>query len=145
MGSREQVNRDEELDFGFAFEDRYRPLLAVLGVRPDTCRLTLTGEVLRVRFGPWLVLSPRANVAAAELSGPFSPLKAIGVRVSLSDGGLTFGSSTRQGVCIRFHRSVSGSDPLGVLRHPALTVTVEDAARLAGLLTRREPSRVPHA
>jgi hypothetical protein len=127
------VSHEEE--FGFAFEERYRPLLAVLGVRPSTCRLTLTDELLRVRFGPWQVLSPRRNVTGAEPSGPFSPLKAIGVHVSLSDGGLTFGSSTTQGVCICFRRSVSGSEPLGVLRHPALTVTVEDPARLIGLLT----------
>ncbi|MBB6550579.1 hypothetical protein [Nonomuraea rubra] len=124
-----------EEEFGFAFEERYRPLLAVLGIRPSTCRLTLTGELLRVRFGPWLVLSPRRNVTGVELSGPYSPVKAIGVRVSLADGGLTFGSSTTQGVCICFRRSVSGSEPFGLLRHPALTVTVEDPARLIGLLT----------
>jgi hypothetical protein len=129
------VSRDgESQQFGFAFEDRYRPLLAVLGIRPDTCALTLTGELLRVRFGPWLVLSPRGNVAGAELSGPFSPLRAIGVRVSLADRGLTFGSSTAEGVCIRFRRPVSGSEPLGLLRHPALTVTIEDSAHLIGLL-----------
>ncbi|MCF6476305.1 hypothetical protein FAF44_49395 [Nonomuraea sp. MG754425] len=129
-----------EEEFGFAFEDRYRPLLAALGIRPGTCRLTLGDDLLRVRFGPWLVLSPRANVTGAEPSGPFSPLKAIGVRVSPADGGLTFGSSTTQGVCVSFRRSVSGSEPLGVLRHPALTVTVEDPARLIGLLT---PDLVP--
>ncbi|MEV0617779.1 hypothetical protein AB0I81_30965 [Nonomuraea sp. NPDC050404] len=139
------MSQDGELEFGFAFEQRYRPLLALLGINPGTCRLTLTDELLRVRFGPWLVLSPRANVAGAELSGPFSPVKALGVRMSLKDGGLTFGSSTRRGVCIRFHRSVSGSEPLGVLRHPALTVTVEDPDRLAGLLAERMPSRVPPA
>ncbi|UBU18518.1 hypothetical protein [Nonomuraea gerenzanensis] len=132
-----------EEEFGFAFEERYRPLLAVLGVRPATCRLTLSEELLRVRFGPWLVLSPRHNVAGAELSGPFSPLKAIGVRVSMADGGLTFGSSTTQGVCLCFRRSVSGSEPFGLLRHPALTVTVEDPARLIGLLTARSRPAYP--
>ncbi|MEW9551038.1 hypothetical protein [Nonomuraea sp. NPDC050783] len=123
--------------FGFAFEDRYRPLLGLLGIRPGTCELTVDDDLLRVRFGRWLVLSPRRNVAGAELSGPYSPLKGIGVRVSLADRGLTFGSDTRQGVCIRFHRPVSGGEPLGVLRHPALTVTVEEPARLAGLLASR--------
>jgi hypothetical protein len=125
------VSRDGESQwFGFAFEERYRPLLAVLGIRPDTCRVTLTDELLRVRFGPWLVLSPRGNVAGAELSGPYSPVKAIGVRMSLADRGLTFGSSTARGACLRFHRPVSGSDPLGLLRHPALTVTVDEPDRL---------------
>ncbi|MGW0808523.1 hypothetical protein [Nonomuraea sp. NPDC002799] len=131
------MSRDGESQrFGFAFEDRYRPLLAVLGIRPDTCELVLTDELLRVRFGPWLVLSPRGNVAEAEVSGPYSPLKAIGVRISPADRGLTFGSSTEKGVCVRFRRPVSGSEPLGLLRHPALTVTVDDPAGLAGSLTR---------
>ncbi|MCK2219380.1 hypothetical protein MF672_037125 [Actinomadura sp. ATCC 31491] len=125
--------------FGFAFDDRYRPLLRLLGIRPETCELTLTGEVLRVRFGPWLVLSPRGNVTGAELSGPYSPLKAIGVHLSLADRGLTFGSSTRQGVCVRFRRPVGGGEPLGLLRHPALTVTVEEPARLLDAL--RHPAR----
>ncbi|MET8991616.1 hypothetical protein ABZW49_39710 [Nonomuraea wenchangensis] len=125
------MNHDGETRrFAFAFDDRYRPLLRLLGIRPDTCELTLSADVLRVRFGPWLVLSPRANVAGAELSGPYSAVKAIGPHLSLADGGLTFGSNTRLGVCIRFRRSVSGSEPLGVLRHPALTVTVEEPARL---------------
>ncbi|MEU4517034.1 hypothetical protein AB0G05_46760 [Nonomuraea wenchangensis] len=129
------MNHDGETRrFAFAFEDRYRPLLRLLGIRPDTCELTLNADVLRVRFGPWVVLSPRANVAGAELSGPYSAVKAIGPHLSLADGGLTFGSNTRQGVCIRFRRSVSGSEPLGVLRHPALTVTVEEPARLLDAL-----------
>ena len=52
------------------------------------------------------------------------------------DRGLTFATNGDRGVCIKFHRSVRGIAPLGLLRHPALTVTVEDVdglvARLGG-------------
>jgi hypothetical protein len=58
--------------------------------------------------------------------------------LSLADRGLTFGSSTRGGVCIQFRR------PVGVLAgrllaHPALTVTVDRPAELIRLL---QPSRL---
>ncbi|WP_200824523.1 hypothetical protein [Nonomuraea solani] len=128
------MSHDEQ--YGFVFDDRYRPLLGVLGIGPRTCGLTLTPQALHVRFGPWVVRTPLSNVAGAELSGPYSPLKAIGVRVSLADRGLTFGTSTEQGACVRFHRPVRGSDPLGLLTHPALTVTVESPARLVERLRR---------
>ncbi|MEV0387072.1 hypothetical protein [Nonomuraea sp. NPDC050643] len=126
----------ETEQYAFVFDDRYRRLLGVLGIRPRTCLLTVTPQVLRVRFGPWFVVTPRGNVAGAELSGPYAPLKAVGVRMSLADRGLTFGTSTEQGVCIRFHRPVRGSDPVGLLAHPALTVTVENPARLVERLNR---------
>ncbi|TDC58800.1 hypothetical protein E1281_00440 [Actinomadura sp. KC345] len=110
-----------------------RPL-ALLGIRPDTCGLVITSDELLVRFGPWKVRSPLENVAGAEVSGPYSAWKAIGVRLSLADGGLTFGSSSEQGVCIRFHRPVPGSEPTGLLRHKGLTLTLADSPAAAGRL-----------
>ncbi|MBB5085085.1 hypothetical protein [Nonomuraea endophytica] len=49
---------------------------------------------------------------------------------SLADRGLTFGSNTRQGVCLRFHSPVHGGEPIGLVRHRGLTVTVADPAAL---------------
>jgi len=37
-------------------------------------------------------------------------------------------------VCIRFHVPVRGVDGLGVVRHPGLTVTVEDVHGLVAAL-----------
>jgi hypothetical protein len=50
--------------------------------------------------------------------------------VSLADRGLTFASNGRSGVCPRFKQPVRGVDPLGIVRHPGLTVTVDDAEGL---------------
>ena len=91
---------------------------------------------LRVRFGPWLVETPLDNIAGAEATGPFSPLRALGVRLSLADRGLTFGTTTRGGVCLRFRDPVPGIEPWGVLRHPGLTVTVAEPELVAATINR---------
>ena len=79
--------------------------------------------------------TPRVNVAGADRSGPFAPVKVIGgPRLSLADRGVTFATSTDGGVCIRFHRPVRALLPVGPVRHPALTVTVADPDRLVELL-----------
>jgi hypothetical protein len=117
--------------FEFAFDRRLARPLSVLGIRPDTCHLMLGSSRLEVRFGPWTVRTPLDNVAGAEITGPFSAWKVIGARMSVADRGLTFGTSTEQGVCIRFHRPVRGLEPTGLLRHPGLTLTVADPSTVA--------------
>ncbi|MBP2473221.1 hypothetical protein JOF53_002093 [Crossiella equi] len=120
-------------EFGFAFDERYRGLLAVAGVRPATSWIRLHEEHLEVRFGLWRLRTPLSNVEGVTPSGPFQALKAIGPRVSLADRGLTFGSTARAGVCVRFRQ------PVGWLRHPALTLTPEDPERLAARLSQPSP------
>ncbi|TKK86208.1 hypothetical protein FDA94_22035 [Herbidospora galbida] len=110
--------------FEFEFDDRYRRLLGFIGVRPDTCRVVVGDAGVRVTFGPWKAATDLGNIAGVELSGPYSAIKAIGPRLSLADRGLTFGTTTRQGLCLRFRR------PIGPLRHPGLTLTVADPKAL---------------
>ncbi|MEW2354082.1 hypothetical protein [Spirillospora sp. NPDC029432] len=117
--------------YGFAFDHRFARWLSILGIRPDTCHLTLAPAGLHVRFGPWTVRTPLDNVAGAETTGPYAAWKVIGPHLSLADRGLTFGTSTAQGVCVRFHTPVTGLDPLRLLHHPGLTVTVADPATVA--------------
>ncbi|PRX44695.1 hypothetical protein B0I33_111209 [Prauserella shujinwangii] len=109
----------------FAFQSRFQLPLALLGVREDTAFAEIGEAGLRVRFGPWAISTPARNLAGAEVTGPYSAIKAIGVRLSLRDRGLTFGTSTARGVCVRFREPVRGSEPLGLLRHPGLTLTLE--------------------
>lgn len=49
---------------------------------------------------------------------------------------MTCATNGEQGLCIRFREPVRGLEPLGVLRHPAVTVTVEDGKQLARVLKR---------
>jgi hypothetical protein len=100
------------------------------------------GGRLDARFGPWRVSTPLANVTDVAVTGPYAFWKtAGGARLAITDRGLTFATNGDRGVLISFRSPVPGLDPLGVLRHPELTVTVADVDGLAELLrARREPS-----
>lgn len=122
--------------FDFAFAAPYRVPLALLGVRPSTSGVTVDDAELRIRFGPWVLTTRRDNVVAARTTGPYRWWRAIGPHLSLADGGVTFGTTTAGGVCIEFAVPVSALAPRGLLRHPAVTVTVADGAGLIGRLRR---------
>ncbi len=116
--------------FEFDFDPRYRRLLSVLGITPRTAHVTLGDGRLSARFGRWAVETPLDNLSGAELTGPYKAYKVIGPHLSLADRGLTFGTNTTRGACITFRRPVRGMDPIGLLRHPGLTVTVREPERL---------------
>ena len=126
----------------FAFDTRYRIAARAFGVTPDNAYLELDDDRLVARFGPWLVDTPRSNIAGAGVTGPYSLLRTIGpAHLSLADKGLTFASNDRAGVCIEFREPVPGIDPLGTIRHPGLTVTVADPEALVSELTTDAPIR----
>ncbi len=102
--------------------------------------LDLDADGLRVRFGPWLVETPLSNLAGAEATGPYRAFRVFGVRLSLADRGLTFGTTTRGGVCLRFREPVRGLDPWGLVRHPGLTVTVSEPDLVAEAINRIVPA-----
>jgi Protein of unknown function (DUF2795) len=121
--------------FRFHFDWRYRLAALPLAITPDTAYVEVDrrGEpVLRARFGTWLLETPCANVVDTTPTGPYSLLKTIGPpHLSLSDRGVTFATNGGSGLCICFRTPVGAIDPLGVVRHPALTVTVDDVDGLA--------------
>ena len=126
--------------YGFHFDQAAAVVLRPLGVRDATAVVELTDTELRVRFGPWRLRAPLADVAGVELTGAFRWAKVIGPRLSLADRGVTFGTNTRRGACVRFARPVAALDPLGLLRHPAVTVTLADPQRFADDLRRKLPA-----
>ena len=65
---------------------------------------------------------PPQRLPFAKTAGP--------PRLGLTDRGLTFASNHDRGVELRFRDKVRGVDPLGLLRHPNLTVTVADVDAL---------------
>jgi len=113
---------DEE--FEFDFDPRYRGMLRLLGVKPSNSMVTLTaGNELRVRFGRWRMKTPVSNVSGTEVTGDYFWAKAIGIRGSLVDRGITFGTNTRRGACLKFHEPVA---VVGVRLHPGATLTLVD-------------------
>lgn len=129
--------------FPFEFEPRYRRFLRLLDVSPDNSEVVVTPERFIARFGRWVVDTPLDNVAGACVTGPYRGYRAIGVRASLADRGATFGSTTAGGVCVQFHQPVTGLEPLGVVKHPGLTVTVTDPDALVATLARGAGSDRP--
>jgi hypothetical protein len=124
--------------FDFAFAAAYRSVARIFGITPSTAWVEVGDERLEARFGPWRVLTSRANVVDAVITGPYAFLKTAGpARLAITDRGLTFATTGTQGVLITFARPVRGLDPFGLLRHPELTVTVRETTRLAALLTER--------
>jgi hypothetical protein len=124
----------ERFEFDFAL-----PLslpLRFFGVRPGTARVEVGDEHLEVSFGPWRLVTALSNVDDVTVTGPYNPLKAYGVRVSLADLGVTFGTTTARGLCVTFREPVAAAVPGGLLRHPSMTVTVAEPERLARVLTR---------
>lgn len=127
--------------FGFAFAPRYRLPARAFGIGPASAWVDVGDGSLVARFGPWRVSTPLANVTDASVTGPYAFAKTAGpARLAVTDRGLTFATNGDRGVLIRFRTPVRGLDPLGVLRHPELTVTVIDSDRLAELLRSCPPA-----
>jgi hypothetical protein len=121
----------EAEQFEMAFDLRFRLPLAALGVTPATAHITVAADRLVACFGPWACRTTPANVQAVRLTGPYRWHRAIGPRLSLADHGLTFGTTPARGVCLLFREPVRGIGPLGLIRHPGLTLTAADPERLA--------------
>ncbi|GAA5184856.1 hypothetical protein GCM10023322_27300 [Rugosimonospora acidiphila] len=119
--------------FPFAFDRRFIPPLALMGVLPQTASVSVDVNGLAVRFGPWRMLTPTENVIEARRTGPYRWWRVVGMHVSAADRGISFGTSTASGVCLRFEEPVSGVIAR-FLSHPAMTVTVEDPDALIDAL-----------
>jgi hypothetical protein len=122
--------------FPFAFDPTYRRIGRPFGVTPESAWVEVAGGLLEARFGPWSVTTPLTNVIGAEVTGPYALIKTAGpARLAITDRGLTFATNGHRGVRIDFRTPVPGLDPLRLIKHPELTVTVAAYDRLATLLT----------
>jgi len=108
------------------------PVLMFFGVRSDNAWVDLDGD-LDVRFGWYRFRTPITNIASWRIEGPFLWITAIGVRMSIRHGDVTFGGSPHGGVRIDFHERVRW----GPFRVPAIYVPADDLEALAGELARR--------
>lgn len=114
--------------FAFRFDDRYRHLARPFGITPERAEVVVDDDTFTARYGPFRVQTPRANVVGADITGPYRMWKTAGpARLAVTDRGLTFASNGDRGVVVFFRERVHG---LPGLRHPELTVTVEDPEAL---------------
>jgi hypothetical protein len=122
--------------FAFRFDPGYQRAARPFGISPERSWVEVGDDRLEARFGPWRLATAQDNVQSAEITGPYRFIKTAGpARLGITDRGLTFATNGGRGVCITFVNPVRGIDPLGIFRHPELTVTVEDVEGLARLLS----------
>jgi hypothetical protein len=122
--------------FEFRFDYPLAAPLAVAGILPQTSHVDVgNGEVV-VRFGPWVLRTPIDNVVETDVTGPYRWWTVVGVRLSLADRGLTFGSNAHRGLCIGFAEAVPAIVPGRILRHRGATLTVADPAGLETAIRR---------
>ena len=102
-------------------------------MRPDRDGVRIgDGGRLQATLGWFRVATDLANVDGAHITRDYRWWTAVGVRLSMADDGLTFGTNHRAGVCIHFKEKVPSSlRPKG---HSALTVTVADLDGLVAAL-----------
>jgi len=125
-----------ELFFPYDFDLRFYLGWRLLGVDPHTDGVTLTDDGRFVAtFGRFHVDTPIANVKTATREGPYRWWRAVGLRGSGSDTGITFGTTPRAGVCIIFVEPVPRVLPPR-RSHENLTVTVADPDGLVHALGR---------
>ena len=112
------------------------PLRIFFGVRADDSWVELgdgpDGQ-LEVQFGWSHFRTPMTNLARWQIEGPWLWITAIGVRMSIRHGDITFGGSPQGGVRIDFRAPVRWR----IFRVPAIYVPADDLEGLAAELDRR--------
>jgi len=117
--------------FPYERDHRWKLLLLPLGVGADD-GVTVGDDTVRATFGHFSVETPRSNVVGTKVTGPHRWWKAVGLRLSFSDDGLTFGTAHQRGLCIEFDDKVKRV--IGLHDHSTLWVSVADCDGLAAAL-----------
>lgn len=109
-------------------------LLRIFGVRAgEKAMVTITADALEARFGWSHVRVPLAHITSWDISGPWNPITALGVRRSIRGGDLTFGGSAHGGVQVHFRVRPK----ILIFRPPSLYLTVDDLEGLGAALSER--------
>ena len=121
--------------FDFAFAPSYAAAGRAFGITPRTTTVEVGPDWLYVRYGPWRLVTPRANIASAEVTGDFTWIKTAGPpHLSFSDRGVSFTSNGDRALCLDFHEPVPAIDPTATITHPGATLSVADPEGLADAL-----------
>ena len=124
--------------FPYDFDARFRWIWGPLGAKPGVDGVTLTenGQFIAT-FGRFRVETPLTNIESAKRTGPYRWWKALGLRSSAVDSGITFGTTSRGGVCVLFVEPIPTVIPPRS-SHAGLTVTVRDRDGLVEALNREQ-------
>jgi len=112
---------------------RSRPIVRLFTATPATAYADV-GEDLEIRFGRFRIRTPVHNIAGYRIEGPFTWIRAIGVRRSFLGGDVSFCGSKHGAVRINLKEPV----PWGPFKVPAVWAGADDLEGLAAELTRRQ-------
>ena len=115
--------------FPYRLDKRWSALFFALGMRKsDGVSITHTGELIAT-FGLFKVKTTLANVDHTEITGPHRWYTAVGLRLSMTDDGITFGTNHHKGLSIAFVKKIPRV--IGFRKHSLLWVSVADPEGLA--------------
>ena len=118
--------------FPYRFDKRWTALFFALGV-DDKDGVTITGKgELIATFGRFKVKTTLDNIDHTLVTGPHRWYTAVGLRLSLTDDGLTFGTNHRKGLSIAFVEKIP--KVIGFRKHSTLWVSVADPEGLAAAI-----------
>ena len=121
--------------FDFSFASAYRLAARSFGITPAGAWVQIDDTHLLANYGPGRLCTPLGNVRRVAIIGPYRSYRTAGpARLGITDGGLTFASNGERGVLLSFRERVPAVEPLGLIRHPELTVTVADVHGLLSTL-----------
>jgi hypothetical protein len=119
--------------FAYAVDKRLALFWLPFGLRPSKDGVTITDDgTFRATFGFLKIETPLSNIDEAHVTRNYRWWTAAGVRVSMVDDGLTFGTNRSAGVCVHFREPVRS--PFRRKGHSAITFTVADLDRLVDRL-----------
>jgi hypothetical protein len=124
--------------FPYAIDKWYLPVILPFGFKPKTDGVLLTDDGRFVAtFGFFTITTPLTNITEAHITRDYRWWTAFGVRGSMVDDGLSFGTNHSAGVCIHFAEKVPSR--IRKSGHSALTVTVRDLDGLVNALDASPP------
>jgi hypothetical protein len=120
--------------FPYRFDDRWKAMFLALSVGKDDGVTITDDDRLVATYGRVRVDTPLDNIDHTQVSGPHRWYTAVGLRLSFTDDGITFGTNHRRGLCIEFVEKVPRI--IGFKNHSALWVSVDDPEGLAAAIGR---------
>lgn len=115
--------------FPYRFDKRWSVLFLALGVGKDDGVSIYDNGDLVATFGRYKVKTTIGNVRRTLVTGPHRWYTAVGLRLSLSDNSVTFGTNHKKGLSIEFVKKVPRV--IGFKAHSTLWVSVADPQGLA--------------
>jgi hypothetical protein len=118
--------------FPYRLDKRWAALFLALGVGDDDgIDISDTGEFIAT-YGRFNVKTTLDNIDHTLVTGPHRWYTAVGLRLSFTDDGLTFGTNHHKGLCIAFAHKIP--KVIGFKDHSTLWVSVADPEGLAAVI-----------